>query len=569
GCAAFGVVAVFAVPGIIAGWGLLARKPWGRVIGIVVAILDLFNIPIGTAFGIYALWVLTEPEAEAYFDHLRRASAALVPGILDPSQDQPHAPTDLLIGNTVSHYYVESLLGSGGMGVVYRAMDTRLRRPVALKVLAPELTRDDTAKHRFVLEARVASSLESDHICTIYDIGQTTDGRTFMAMAYYEGETLREKLIEGPLGIDVATRYAIQIGRGLHAAHLKGIVHRDIKPANVMITADDTVKLLDFGLVKLADQALTADGRALGTVAYMSPEQARGEEVDPRSDLWSLGAVLYEMLSARRPFNGDNSTVVLNAIQHLEPQPLDQLRPDTPAWLANVVQRLLSKESSNRYASAADLCSALEGPNGSTLKTPAASSDAPRPASDAARDERSSHFRLGNLLALASLAVRPPLTHRIAVIPFENRTGQNALDAFGLMVADSLVEVLLETKHLEVIPVVTVLGVLKRASDPESAIMDLVRRTRTGTVIAGSFYRRGEYLEIRSQTMNVRRREVVGTTTPVRTPMVDPASGIGLLQDAVMIMLAEQFDPLRQLIGSVDGKPPSYDAYRAIVSSFG
>src|SRR5687768_17522736 len=196
-----------------------------------------------------------------------------------------------MIGRSVSHYFVESEIGAGGMGVVYRATDLRLGRTVALKFLPPDLTRSADAKERFIREAQSASSLDHPNICTIYAFDETEDHQLFFAMAFYEGETLKARLGRGPLPIAEACEIAMQIARGLGSAHQRGIVHRDIKPANVMITPVGQVKILDFGLAKLAnDRTLTREGTTVGSPAYMSPEQVRGERVDRRTDVWSLGA---------------------------------------------------------------------------------------------------------------------------------------------------------------------------------------------------------------------------------------------------------------------------------------
>ena len=193
-----------------------------------------------------------------------------------------------LIGQTVSHYRILEYLGGGGMGVVYKAQDLKLDRPVALKFLPPELTRDPEAKQRFIHEAKAASALQHPNICTIHDIDQTEDGQIFIVMDLYEGETLKSRIEHGPAGIDEAVEISLQMARGLAKAHEHGIVHRDVKPANVIVTCDGLVKIVDFGLAKLTGLTmLTKVGSTVGTAAYMSPEQARGEEVDQRADVWS------------------------------------------------------------------------------------------------------------------------------------------------------------------------------------------------------------------------------------------------------------------------------------------
>jgi serine/threonine protein kinase/Tol biopolymer transport system component len=254
-----------------------------------------------------------------------------------------------MIGRTIYQYRILEHLGGGGMGVVYKAEDTRLERTVALKFLPPELTRDPVAKARFLQEARAASALDHPNICTIHEVGETDDGQLFLAMTCYDGETLKRKIERGPLPIDEAVDIAKQIAQGLTKAHRLGIVHRDIKPANIIITSDGIVKILDFGLAKLAGAAgLTRAGFCLGTPAYMSPEQARGE-VDHRTDLWSLGVVLYEMVTGAPPFTGDTDQAIIYSLLSEEPKPLSALRPEVPADLERVLKGMLAKDPGDRY----------------------------------------------------------------------------------------------------------------------------------------------------------------------------------------------------------------------------
>ncbi|MHC4743304.1 MAG: serine/threonine protein kinase, partial [Planctomycetota bacterium] len=226
-----------------------------------------------------------------------------------------------MIGETISHYKIVEKLGEGGMGVVYKAEDTRLKRAVALKFLSPELMRSEEWKHRFIREAQAASALDHPSICTTYEIDEIDD-QTFIAMSYIEGHSLAERIESGPLEPHEAVRIAIQVAEGLQKAHRKGIVHRDIKPANIMLTDDGQAKILDFGLAKLADRTrLTKTAAVMGTVNYMSPEQARGDTVNHGADIWSLGVVLFEMLTGEIPFTGANDQAVIYSILNTEPEP--------------------------------------------------------------------------------------------------------------------------------------------------------------------------------------------------------------------------------------------------------
>jgi serine/threonine protein kinase/tetratricopeptide (TPR) repeat protein len=265
-----------------------------------------------------------------------------------------------MVGQTVSHYRILEELGGGGMGVVYKAEDTKLQRTVALKFLPPELTRDTDAKIRFIHEARAASALQHHNICTIHEIDETEDGQIFLAMDCYHGETLKQRIARGPLPVNEALDITGQIAAGLAKAHEAGMVHRDIKPANIIVTGDGVVKILDFGLAKLAGQTrITKTGTTVGTVAYMSPEQARGEEVDHCTDLWSLGVVLYEMLTGQLPFKGDHEAAVLYGTMNNDPDSVTTTRTDIPAEIQRLIDQLLAKSTSDRIESATFLLDRL------------------------------------------------------------------------------------------------------------------------------------------------------------------------------------------------------------------
>ena len=261
-----------------------------------------------------------------------------------------------MIGKTISHYKILEKLGSGGMGVVYKAEDTKLKRTVALKFLPLELTHDPQAKERFIHEAQAASALDHPNICTIHEINETEEGQLFIVMACYEGETLKDKIKDQRLKIKEAVDITVRIAAGLATAHAKGITHRDIKPANILITKDGMVKILDFGLAKLASRAhLTLTGTTIGTVAYMSPEQALGQEVDQRSDIWSLGVVLYQMLSSQLPFKGDYEQAIIYSIVNGNPTPLSELVPGLPAELYRIVNKTLEKDRDKRHQHVVEL----------------------------------------------------------------------------------------------------------------------------------------------------------------------------------------------------------------------
>ncbi|MBT8398218.1 MAG: protein kinase, partial [Gemmatimonadetes bacterium] len=284
--------------------------------------------------------------------------SARIRGSTDTPQDpRPHhLETDRTFGGK---YEIAEEIGRGGMGVVYKAWDTQLKRWVALKFLPSSVADSEELRERFLLEAQAAAALSHPNICVIHEVGED-EGQSFIAMEYVEGETLRQKTKRGPLEFEEALGLMSQVAAGLEEAHLKGIVHRDIKSGNIMVTEKGQAKIMDFGLAKLqGGPSLTKTDTTLGTVGYMSPEQASAEDVDQRSDLWSAGVVLYELLTGELPFKGNHEVAVIHAILHEEPRPIADRTPPIPAPLQRIIGRALEKSPEDRYASATEILSDL------------------------------------------------------------------------------------------------------------------------------------------------------------------------------------------------------------------
>jgi TolB-like protein/Tfp pilus assembly protein PilF/predicted Ser/Thr protein kinase len=529
-----------------------------------------------------------DPELRQELEALLAAEGELDSSFLEsPAIEQvaanPASSSNLSVlaaGTRLGPYVVQSLLGAGGMGEVYRARDTRLDRTVALKVIPRALAPDAVRRQRFEREARAISSLQHPNICTLYDVG-SQQGTDYLVMEYLEGETLAARLTSGPLPLDLTLRYASEVADALEAAHRRGIVHRDLKPANIFITTHGESKVLDFGLAKLDEtkpssetptaltananaKGLTTPGVAMGTVAYMSPEQARGEELDGRTDIFSLGAVLYEMATGKAAFSGKTSAVVFKAILDETPKPPSKINPSLPPQLDQIVEKVLEKDRDLRYQSAKELAVDLRRLTNPSPATPVVARSVPRTVVLATAI--SVVLLLVVLLGLKSghrqyfpRQLGAASIHSLAVLPLANLSYDPEQEYFAEGMTDALTTELAQIGSIRVISRTSAM----QYKDAKKPLPQIAQELNVDAILEGSVLRSGSKVRVTTQLVQAspeRHLWAKSYESDLRDVLTLQSQVAQSVADQIRIKLTEEEKSrLRRPPRPVD--PEAHDAY--------
>jgi len=482
-----------------------------------------------------------------------------------------------MIGQLISHYKIMDKLGEGGMGIVYKAEDTKLKRTVALKFLPLQSITDEEERTRFVHEAQAAAALDHPNICTVHEIDEA-DGNTFIAMAFIDGQSLKTKIESGPLKIEEALNISIQIAEGLQEAHEKGIVHRDIKSANIMLSSKGQAKITDFGLAKLADRTkLTKTGTTMGTVAYMSPEQTRGVMVDHRTDIWSFGVLLYEMITGQLPFKGNYDQAVVYSIVNEDPQPVTGVRSGIPLALERIINKTLSKKPTERYQHVdeilVDLRSVVKESSGKIEPGETYSiveesqKEKAHQFSTHSKNRKKAVWLVAAVTAMVAVISVVLITqqqtstiiaNRIIVVPFENKTGDGSLDMLGQMAAEMITQGISQIKELEAVPFISVMDFYREEKDRPTAFT-VAAQNEAGVLITGSYYQQGNDLLFRASIMDTEQEKLLETPKPVKGSANTQEIVLEKLRGQILGVLALHF---HYMVSIGQTHIPSFEAYK-------
>ncbi|MEO8193417.1 MAG: protein kinase [Gemmatimonadales bacterium] len=496
--------------------------------------------------------VVSLGEIDGYFEKI--SGELVTPAMLAAAFDreQEAIPT----GEHISHYEILGKAGRGGMGIVYKARDLRLGRTVALKFLPPRHASNPLARARLIVEAQAASALDHPNIGTVYEIGETEAGRSFIALAWYEGETLKDKVRRGPIPVREAVDISLQLGTGLSAAHAAGVIHRDVKPANVVITRNGIAKLVDFGIAKFTTDEAVDHGAAAGTPAYMSPEQTLGGVVDARTDIWSLGVVMHEMLTGRRPFDGDTESKLIDSILSTIHATASSVRTGIPASLGAIVDRCINKDPAMRYPTADALCEALrrwsttdEASSGSVLRRhriAIAASVALAFVAVAAGSRELALHRGGDTSPDAVAKI--PRT--IAVLPFSNGSGNKADEHLVNGFTDALVEILGTVENMKVPAKTSAAALLRQGVEP----LAVGRRLAADAIVRGDFRKVGERYVVNTSLVSTSNGRVLWAKQFDR-----PATDAFVVQNEISRLITRALRPGSTRAETVPRRPPTRD----------